>query len=147
VDEWSGDGDAIGADLREVLHAAAAVAVGAGMEFPPGLGLPERLVVLQEKMKAGDPLARKVYETIGAYVGYGVAHYADFYELKHILVLGRVTTGEGGEILVDVARKVLAAEFPDLAERVNLALPDEKSRRVGQSIAAASLPQIVKEKA
>ena len=58
-----------------------------------------------------------------------------------------MTTGEGGEILVDVARKVLAAEFPELAERVNLALPDEKSRRVGQSIAAASLPQIVKEKA
>ncbi len=145
VDEWSGDG---GCGVQYFSQVGAnRVAVLAGMEFPSGLGLPERLVVLQEKMKAGDPLARKVYETIGAYVGYGVAHYADFYELKHILVLGRVTTGEGGEILMDVARKVLAAEFPELAERVNLALPDEKSRRVGQSIAAASLPQIVKEKA
>jgi predicted NBD/HSP70 family sugar kinase len=145
ADEWSGDG---GCGVQYFSQVGAnRVAIAAGMEFPPGLGLPERLVVLQEKMKAGDPLARKVYETIGAYVGYGVAHYADFYELKHILALGRVTTGEGGEILVDVARKVLAAEFPELAERVNLALPDEKSRRVGQSIAAASLPQIVKEKA
>jgi predicted NBD/HSP70 family sugar kinase len=123
------------------------VASGAGMEFPSGIGLPEKLVVLQQKMKAGDPLARKVYETIGSYLGYAVAHYADFYELKHILVLGRVTTGEGGEILVDVAKKVLEVEFPKLAGQVNIALPDEKSRRVGQSIAAASLPQIVKEKA
>ena len=145
VDEWSGDG---GCGVQYFSQVGAnRVAIAGGMEFPPGLGLPERLVVLQEKMKAGDPLARQVYETIGAYVGYAVAHYADFYELKHILVLGRVTTGEGGEILAGVARKVLAAEFPELAERVNLALPDEKSRRVGQSIAAASLPQIVKEKA
>ena len=143
ADEWSGDG---GCGVQYFSQVGAnRVATAAGMEFPPGLGLPERLVVLQERMKAGDPLARKVYETIGSYVGYGVAHYADFYELKHILVLGRVTTGEGGEILVDIAKKVLAAEFPELAERVNLALPDEKSRRVGQSIAAASLPQIVKE--
>ena len=145
MDEWSGDG---GCGVQYFSQVGAnRVAAAGGMEFPPGLGLPERLVVVQEKMKAGDALARKVYETIGAYLGYAVAHYADFYELKHILVLGRVTTGEGGDILVERARKVLAAEFPDLAERVNLALPDEKSRRVGQSIAAASLPPIVKEKA
>jgi len=37
---------------------------------------------------------------------------------------------------------VLAAEFPELAGRINIQLPDEKSRRVGQSIAAASLPAI-----
>jgi predicted NBD/HSP70 family sugar kinase len=145
ADEWSGDG---GCGVQYFSQVGAIrVASGAGMEFPSGLGLPEKLVVLQEKMKAGDPLARQVYETIGSYLGYGVAHYDDFYELKHILVLGRVTTGEGGEILVDVARRVLEADFPSIAERVRLALPDEKSRRVGQSIAAASLPAIVKEKA
>ena len=145
VDEWSGDG---GCGVQYFSQVGAnRVASGAGMEFPSGIGLPEKLVVLQQKMKTGDPLARKVYETIGSYLGYAVAHYADFYELKHILVLGRVTTGEGGEILVDVAKKVLEVEFPKLAGQVNIALPDEKSRRVGQSIAAASLPQIVKEKA
>jgi len=36
----------------------------------------------------------------------------------------------------------MRSEFPDLAARVNVQLPDEKSRRVGQSIAAASLPEI-----
>jgi predicted NBD/HSP70 family sugar kinase len=145
VDEWSGDG---GCGVQYFSQVGAnRVATAAGMEFPAEMALPERLVVLQKKMKAGDPLARKVYETIGAYLGYAVAHYADFYELKHILVLGRVTTGEGGDVLVGVARKVLDAEFPQIAERVRIALPDEKSRRVGQSIAAASLPQIVKEKA
>lgn len=144
VDEWSGDG---GCGVQYFSQVGAnRVAAGAGMEFPAGLGLPEKLVVLQQKMKAGDPLARQVYETIGSYLGYAVAHYADFYELKHILVLGRVTTGEGGDIIVDVAGKVLAAEFPEIAEKVRIALPDEKSRRVGQSIAAASLPRIQKER-
>ncbi|MBI4873157.1 MAG: ROK family protein [Acidobacteria bacterium] len=144
ADEWSGDA---GCGVQYFSQVGAhRVASGAGMEFPAGLGLPEKLVVLQEKMKAGDPLAPQVYQTIGSYLGYAVAHYADFYELKHILVLGRVTTGEGGDILVGVAKQVLAAEFPELAARVSIALPDEKSRRVGQSIAAASLPQIGKEK-
>lgn len=143
VDEWSGDA---GCGVQYFSQVGAnRIASAAGMEFPAGLSLPEKLVVLQEKMKAGDPLAPKVYQTIGSCLGYAVAHYADFYELKHILALGRVTTGEGGEILLRVANQVLAAEFPELAEKVTLALPDEKSRRVGQSIAAASLPSLNKE--
>jgi len=117
------------------------VASGAGMQFPEGLGLPERLVMLQNKME-GDPLAVKVYETIGTYLGYGVAHYADFYDLKHVLILGRVTTGAGGEIILSKSQEVLRTEFPEIASAVSIALPDEKSRRVGQSIAAASLPAI-----
>jgi len=109
------------------------------------MGLPERLVTLQKKMAAGDPLARKVYETIGIYVGYGVAHYADFYDLKHVLILGRVTTGPGGDIILNKALEVLREEFSQLASTISIALPDEKSRRVGQSIAAASLPAIAGE--
>ena len=35
--------------------------------------------------------------------------------------------------------KVLAEEYPEYAS-IDIGLPDEKSRRVGQSIAAASLP-------
>jgi len=112
------------------------------MVFDASLKLPEKLVVLQERMAAGDPLAPKVYETIGTSLGYAVAHYADFCELKHLLILGRVTTGPGGDIMIARAQEVLAAEFPELAGRVSLALPDEKSRRVGQSIAAASLPRL-----
>lgn len=145
LDDWSGDA---GCGVQYFSQVGAnRIASAAGMEFPAGLTLPEKLVVLQEKMKAGAPLARKVYETIGSCLGYAVAHYADFYELKHILALGRVTTGEGGEIVLSVANKVLTSEFPEVAEKVTLAMPDEKSRRVGQSIAAASLPSLARESA
>jgi predicted NBD/HSP70 family sugar kinase len=141
-DEWSGD--CCGAQYFS-QQATNRVAVSAGMRFPDSMGLPERLVTLQKKMTAGDPLATKVYETIGVYVGYGVAHYADFYDLKHVLILGRVTTGPGGDIILNKAHEVLRAEFPELASTISIALPDEKSRRVGQSIAAASLPAIAGE--
>jgi predicted NBD/HSP70 family sugar kinase len=138
VDEWSGDR---GCGVQYFSQQASnRICLQAGMTFDDGMGLPERLVVLQERMKAGDERARKVYETIGTCLGYTVAHYADFYELKHILVLGRVTTGPGGDIMIAQAQAVLAGEFPEIAAGVSIALPDEKSRRVGQSIAAASLP-------
>ena len=86
--------------------------------------------------------AWKIYQTIGVYLGYSTAHYAEFYDFEHLLVLGRVTSGSGGEIIVGTARKVLANEFPEL--RIQLHLPDEKEKRHGQAIAAASLPVIVK---
>jgi predicted NBD/HSP70 family sugar kinase len=142
VDEWSGDA---GCGVQYFSQVGAIrVAEGAGMKFDAGLALPEKLVVLQDRMRAGDGVARKVYETIGTSLGYAVAHYADFYTLKHILILGRVTTGPGGDITIARAQQVLAAEFPALAPNVNIALPDEKARRVGQSIAAASLPSTKK---
>jgi len=139
VDEWSRD--CCGAQYFS-QQATNRVAEAAGMVFPKEMGLPERLLALQKKMEAGDLLAHKVYETIGTYVGYGVAHYADFYDLKHVLILGRVTTGQGGEIILSQALKVLRTEFSQLAASISIALPDEKNRRVGQSIAAASLPAI-----
>ncbi|GIU73058.1 MAG: hypothetical protein KatS3mg004_0145 [Bryobacteraceae bacterium] len=143
VDEWSGDA---GCGVQYFSQVGAnRIATQAGIEFGTAMPLPERLVELQQRMKDGDPLVRKVYETIGTELGYAVGHYADFYELKHILVLGRVTTGPGGDVMIEQARRVLAAEFPELAARVQIALPDEKSRRVGQSIAAASLPVIPKK--
>lgn len=139
VDEWSGD--CCGAQYFS-QQAVNRVAVSAGMEFPKEMGLPERLVAVQKKMEAGDPVVAKLYETIGTYVGYGVAHYADFYDLNYVLILGRVTTGKGGEIILSKAQEVIRTEFPELARTISIALPDEKSRRVGQSIAAASLPAI-----
>jgi predicted NBD/HSP70 family sugar kinase len=140
ADEWSGD---LGCGVQYFSQQATnRVATAAGMEFPAAEPLPERLVRLQEKMAAGDPLAAQVYQTIGAYLGYAIAHYADFYELKHLLILGRVTTGPGGEIILNKGLEVLRAEFPELSSRISMALPDEANRRVGQSIAAASLPAI-----
>jgi len=138
ADEWSGD---IGCGVQYFSQQGSnRVATCAGLQFPADMPLPERLVALQKKMAAGDPLAKRVYETIGTYLGYGVAHYADFYALKHVLILGRVTTGQGGEIILKKSLEVLRADFPELASRISVALPDEANRRVGQSIAAASLP-------
>jgi hypothetical protein len=77
-------------------------------------------------------------------LGYGLAQYADFYDIKHVLILGRCTSGRGGDLILEGANQVLRSEFPDLASKIHVQLPDEKSRRVGQSIAAASLPALPK---
>ena len=93
-------------------------------------------------MKDGDERAAAIYDTIGAYFGYAIAYYAEFYDIKHVLIMGRVTSGKGGEILLERAQEVLDKEFPELAKKINLNIPDENARRVGQSVAAASLPKI-----
>ncbi|MCS7059827.1 MAG: hypothetical protein RMN25_01560 [Anaerolineae bacterium] len=79
---------------------------------------------------------------MGYFLGYGIAQYAEFYDLKHVLILGRCTSGRGGQLILDGASEVLRTEFPELATRIHIQLPDERSRRVGQSIAAASLPAL-----
>jgi predicted NBD/HSP70 family sugar kinase len=104
--------------------------------------LPEQLIEVQKAMAAGDPRARAIYETIGTDFGYAIAHFADHYELRHVLLLGRVSSGPGGEIILDRARAALRADFPEVAERVRLHTPDEKDRRHGQAVAAASLPAL-----
>lgn len=138
VDEWSGD---VGCGVQCFSQQAVArLAPKAGLSYPAEMPLPERLKDVQRLMNGGDPRAASIYRTIGAYLGYGAAHFARFYALKHILVLGRVTTGPGGDIILDYARQVLAADFPDLADRLAFHMPDEKNKRHGQAIAAASLP-------
>ena len=46
------------------------------------------------------------------------------------------------DTILENANKVLEGEFPELFGSINVHLPDEKSRRTGQSVAAASLPTI-----
>jgi predicted NBD/HSP70 family sugar kinase len=139
-DEWSRD-RGVGAQYFS-QQAVFRMAPVAGLELEPSLGAAERLKAVQEKLHAGDERARQIFESIGCFVGYGVAHYSDFYRLRHVLVLGRVTSGEGGSIILGRAQEVLAREFPELAGRVALHLPDESSRRIGQAVAAASLPEL-----
>jgi len=139
-DEWSGD-RGVGA-LYFSQQAVNKLLPAAGIALPAEMGLPDRLKEVQKLMAAGDDRAARIYETIGTYLGYTVPHYAEFYDFRHLLILGRVTTGEGGNIILSRARHILAEEFPDLAARVNVQLPDEKSRRVGQAVAAASLPAV-----
>jgi predicted NBD/HSP70 family sugar kinase len=114
----------------------------AGIESPAGTPLPERLKHVQALMNDGDVRARQIYETIGTYLGYGVAHFADFYDLQHVLVLGRVTSGPGGDDIVASAQRVLDVEFPELSRRITFHVPGEHDKRHGQAIAAASLPAL-----
>jgi predicted NBD/HSP70 family sugar kinase len=144
ADEWSGD-TGVGA-LYFSQQAVNRLLPAAKIHLPEKMGLPERLKEVQDLMARGDVRAAKIYETIGVYFGYAIAQYADFYDFKHLLVLGRVTTGKGGDIMLAKAREVLGREFPELAAKVTLHVPDEKNRRVGQAVAAASLPRINKLK-
>jgi predicted NBD/HSP70 family sugar kinase len=139
VDEWSQD-RGVGAPYFS-QQCVFRLAPAAGIDVPEDVTDAERLRLVQQELEAGHAGARRIWETIGTYLGYAVAHYADFYEIRHMLILGRVTSGSGGEIILERARAVIAEEFPELA-RINIQLPDEKSRRVGQSIAAASLPAL-----
>ena len=142
VDEWSGDAG-VGA-LYFSQQCVFRLAPAVGIALPADATKAEKLKHVQEHLEAGHEGAAKIWQSIGVYLGYGVAHYADFYDVRHVLILGRVTSGRGGAIILDGAKAVLEDEFPEIAARVNIQLPDEKSRRVGQSIAAASLPAIVK---
>ena len=104
--------------------------------------VPEKLVEVQKLMAAGDKRARNIYETIGTYLGYTIPHFAGFYTIRNLLVLGRVMTGEGGDLILSVAREVLNSECPNLSEAIRCHVPGEKEKRHGQAIAAASLPAI-----
>jgi len=139
-DEWSGD-RGVGA-LYFSQQCVFRLAPKAGIELPTNLTDAEKLVFVQKKLEAGDEGALKIWQSMGTYLGYGLAHYADFYDIKHVLILGRCTSGRGGDLLLEGAQQVFQAEFPDLLDKMALHLPDEKVRRVGQSVAAASLPVI-----
>ncbi len=140
VDEWSGD---YGCGVKYFSQdAVIKLAPAAGIELDEKLSPAEKLKVVQGLMKEGDARAAKIYDTIGVYFGYAIAYYALFYDIRHVLIMGRVTSGEGGVILLERAKEVLREEFPDLYEKIELHIPDESSRRVGQSVAAASLPEI-----
>jgi predicted NBD/HSP70 family sugar kinase len=137
--EWSGDcGTGVGYFSQEAVIRLAA---RAGLDLPDG-SPGSLLALVQERLAAGDARARQTFETIGVYLGYGLLQYADFYPLKHVLLLGRVTSGEGGSLLLERAREVLALEAPEVALTLSIHLPDEAKRRVGQAIAAASLPRL-----
>ena len=140
VDEWSGD---YGCGVKYFSQdAVIKLAPAAGIELDESLSPAEKLKVVQGLMKEGHEGAAAIYDTIGAYFGYAIAFYSEFYDIKHVLIMGRVTSGEGGVILLERAQEVLDKEFPELAAKVQLHIPDENSRRVGQSVAAASLPEI-----
>jgi predicted NBD/HSP70 family sugar kinase len=138
VEEWSGD---IGCGASYLSQQCVfRLAPKAGIEIPPEMRDADKLKFVQGKLEAGDEGALKIWQSMAIYLGYALAHYSDFYDIKHVLILGRCTSGAGGELLLAGTREVLRSEFPELEERIQLYLPDEKVRRIGQSVAAASLP-------
>lgn len=140
IDEWSGD---YGCGVKYLSQdAVIKLAPAAGITFDPNLAPSEKLKIIQELLQTGDNSARQIYESIGCYLGYAVAHYSDFYDIDYVFVLGGVTADICGRIILDNAHKVLAEEFPDLADKIKFTVPDVSVRKLGQSIAAASLPEI-----
>ena len=137
VDEWSGD---YGCGVKYFSQdGVIKLAEAGGVVFEEGLTPAEKLKVVQGMMKEDNPLAKEIYETIGIYLGYTLPYYAEFYDIKYLLLLGRVTSGKGGDIVIEKANEVLKQEFPEF--NIQITVPDEHTRRVGQSIAAASLPK------
>ncbi len=142
TDEWSGD---YGCGVQYFSQQCVArLLAPAGIEADPQLPFPEKLKLVQKLMEKNDYRARKIYETISTYLGYAIAHFADFYELENVLILGRVTSGRGGDIIIAGAKEVLKVEFPKLAQTISFHIPDEKDKRHGQAVAAASLPVVKK---
>lgn len=142
ADEWSGD---IGVGVQYFSQQAVGrLAPLAGIEFAADVPFPVRLVEVQKLMAAGDDRARAIYETIGVYFGYTIAHFADFYEIRNLLVLGRVMTGQGGDLILSIAADILKDEFPELAQSIRFHVPGETEKRHGQAVAAASLPSLRK---
>ena len=140
ADEWSGD---LGCGVQYFSQQAVARLVPAsGIDLPADMPFPEQLIEVQKLMAEGDERAAKIYSTIGTYLGYSIAHYAEFYTIRKMLLLGRVTSGQGGSIIIESAREVLDALFPELAKQVEIVTPNEQDKRHGQAVAAASLPMI-----
>ena len=139
-DEWSTD---YGVGCKYFSQdAVIKLAPRAGIELDSELSPAEKLKVVQGLMEADDPRAQAVFRSIGAYLAYAVVQYSQFYDIEHLMMLGRVMSGKGGDTILKVCNDILKEEYPALAAKCEVMLPDEKTRRVGQSVAAASLPAI-----
>ena len=138
VDEWSGDyGCGVKYFSQDVVIR---LAPKAGIELDESLTLAEKLKAVQKILETGHEGAKDIYRTIGTYFGYAIANYADFYDIRYLQISGRVTSGLGGDLIIEKAKEVLEKEFPELYKKIEFILPDEMDRRVGQAVAAASLP-------
>jgi predicted NBD/HSP70 family sugar kinase len=140
VCEWSKDAG-VGA-MYFSQQAVNFLAPRYGFKFPAKMGLPERLKVVQAAMAENDERALRIYLMIGRYLANSAAWYREFYDYSNLMILGRVTSGFGGDIILNTAKLGLEAIDPLLAEQIDIFMPDEKTRRLGQSVAAAQIPVI-----
>jgi predicted NBD/HSP70 family sugar kinase len=103
------------------------------------------LKLIQEAMKdpEKEPKVKQIYETVGVYLGYALAQYTEFYSIDHVMILGRVSKGAGGDLMLETAKKVLEEEFPEIP-KITFHTADDHFKAVGQCIAAAALPELKK---
>lgn len=138
-DEWSTD---IGVGCKYFSQdAVIKLAPRAGIELDDAMTPAEKLKAVQMLVERGDERANKIFESIGAYLAHTMRLYCRFYDVHHMIVLGRVMSGIGGSIILNTCQRIMREEYADLAQKMRVMLPDEKTRRVGQSVAAASLPE------
>ena len=128
-DEWSGD---IGVGCKYFSQDAVSE------QLTPA----EKLKEVQKLAESGLPHALDIFRSIGVYLGHTLCLYARLYDIRNLIVLGRVASGVGGDLIVSECQRVLKEEYPELAQKLRVMLPDENFRRVGQSMAAASLPEV-----
>ena len=140
IDEWAGD---IGCGVKYFSQdSVIKLAPRAGIELDENASPAEKLKAVQALMNNDDPRAAKVYESIGCYLGHTLPYYYQTYGFRYVLLLGRVMSGKGGDLIVSKCQEVLNDEYADIADKFELTLPDEYFRRVGQSMAVASLPEL-----
>ena len=140
ADEWSTD---LGVGCKYFSQdAVIKLAPKAGIALDPNLTPAEKLKVVQGLMAQEDPRAVAIFESIGAYLAYTVVLYSQFYDIHHLMILGRVISGKGGDVVLSSCQAILKDEYPELFQQMQIMLPDENTRRVGQSVAAASLPEL-----
>jgi predicted NBD/HSP70 family sugar kinase len=137
-DEWSGD-RGCGVNYFS-QQGAARLAANTGLVFSPDVPLPQVLLGIQFYAQQGDERALNVFRSIGTAFGYTVAGFCEFYPvIETAVIMGRVTSGVGGDIIRDEANRVLSDVFPEL--KTTVAVPDDSMRRHGQAVAAATLPE------
>jgi len=140
IDEWSKDRGC--GSMYFSQQCVFRLAPKVGISIPSNLHDAEKLKFVQEELEGGNEAVADIWKSIGIYLGYALAHYADFYDFDHILILGRCTSGKGGGLIIQSAKRVIEDEFPEIARKITIQIPDERSRLVGQAIAAASLPRM-----
>ncbi|MCI2426669.1 hypothetical protein LM597_04600 [Candidatus Acetothermia bacterium] len=77
LDEWSGDHGCGGQYLSQ--QAVFRLAPKAGIELPVGITNADKLNFFQEKLETGNQGATQIWQSIGIYLGYAIAHYALFF--------------------------------------------------------------------
>ena len=139
-DEWSGD---LGVGCKYFSQdAVSKLAPAAGIALSESLTPAEKLKEVQKLAEQGVSYAQDIFKSIGVYLAHTLFLYARFYDIRNLIVLGRVASGVGGERIVSECQRVLKEEYPALEQKLRVMLPDENFRRVGQSMAAASLPEV-----